>query len=189
MADVTISQLTQGTPSASAAIPYSDGNTTYSARPSAIVAASSGSVLQMQFVPYVERYLLNPMSRSTWTGIGPSLNITTRSNNSKIFLSNNISVAIQNVNSGYIYAMFSFSRGGVEITNKDFGIVTRTQNIGWDNMTVQFVDSPNVAAGTTLTYQLMVKGRDGTSYANTRIDINDSGAGTLTHFTALEIAG
>ena len=48
MADVTISSLPLGTPSGSALLPYSDGSTTYSARPSAFVAASSGSVLQVQ---------------------------------------------------------------------------------------------------------------------------------------------
>ena len=39
MADVTISNLPTGTPSGNVVIPYSDGSTTYTARPSAIVAS------------------------------------------------------------------------------------------------------------------------------------------------------
>jgi len=198
MADVTISSLPQGTPSGSAIIPYSQGNTTYSARPSAIVAASSGSVLQMQFVPYVDRYDRLPVSRTVWQTLGPALSITTRVPNSKIFLTNNISVQVYNDNA---YCLFSFLRNStIEVTGgKDFGIVTRSGKtwstyLGWDNMVVQFVDQPNVAANTTLTYHLAVKGRNLPSdpnnnlYQPTNVALNDNATGSLTHFIAMEVA-
>ena len=47
MADVTISQLSEGIPNKnSAVIPYSDGATTYKTSPSGIVAAVPGTVIQ-----------------------------------------------------------------------------------------------------------------------------------------------
>ena len=48
MADVTISSLPIGTPSGNAVIPFSQSGTTYSARPSAIVAAgvAPGTIIQ-----------------------------------------------------------------------------------------------------------------------------------------------
>lgn len=46
MADVTISQLTQGIPSSSALLPYSQGGNTLVASPSGIVSASPGTVIQ-----------------------------------------------------------------------------------------------------------------------------------------------
>lgn len=49
MADVTISQLSTGTPNKnSAVIPYSDGSSTYKTSPSGIVAASPGCILQVK---------------------------------------------------------------------------------------------------------------------------------------------
>jgi len=48
MADITISQLSTGTPNKNTAvIPYSDGFTTYKTSPSGIVAASPGALLQV----------------------------------------------------------------------------------------------------------------------------------------------
>lgn len=187
MADVTISSLPIGTPSGNVVLPYSDGSTTYTARPSAIVAASSGSVLQMQFVPYVTRYTINNVSTSNWQSIGPTLSITTKSANSKILLTNNISVVVNQTNG---YCFFSYIRNGTELTNKAFGIVTRSGQstgtyIGWDSMTIQFVDTPNVPAGTVLNYTLAVKSRSGYT---TNVDLNDAGADTLTHFIGMEIA-
>jgi len=49
MADVTISGLSEGIPNNNTAvIPYSDGSTTYKTSPSGIVAASPGSIIQVQ---------------------------------------------------------------------------------------------------------------------------------------------
>ena len=161
MADVTISSLPLGTPSGNALLPFSQGGTTFSARPSAFVAASSGSVLQMQFVPYVDRYDLKPIQQ-TWQPVGlvPSVNLVTRGNNSKIVLLYNFTVQVYNAEGG---AASSFLRNNVEITNKNMGIVTRyyipSASISsyWGDMTVNFVDSPNVPAGTSLSYVLAVK--------------------------------
>jgi len=189
MADVTISSLPLGTPSGNALLPYSEGNTTYSARPSAIVAASSGSVLQMQFVPYVDRYIRDPLNSSAWETIGPALTLTTKGTNSKIFLSNNISVSVLGT-ATYPACLFSFIRNGAEITSKSFGIVTVDfgARLGWDNRHIQFVDQPNVSAGTQLIYYLGVRARTDSYYNPSSIQINDNAAGTITHFVAMEIA-
>jgi len=53
MADVTISGLSEALPNKnSAIIPFSDGSTTYRTAPSGIVAASPGSVIQVQHYLY-----------------------------------------------------------------------------------------------------------------------------------------
>ena len=97
MADVLISQLPIGTPSGSAVIPYSQSGTTYSARPSAIVAASSGSVLQVQCT--VNNTKIGPITNSDTECYRGT--ITPKYNTSKILIQTSFQWSSSNPNGGF----------------------------------------------------------------------------------------
>ena len=90
MADITISGLSQGIPDKNTAIiPYSDGSTTYKTSPSAIVAASPGSVLQV--VQAYKTDLWSTTTRDTWQTVpGLTVSITVKSLLNRVLVEGNI---------------------------------------------------------------------------------------------------
>lgn len=111
MADVTISQLSTGTPNSNAVIPFSQGSSTLKTSPSGIVAASPGSILQA--IQGIKRDNLtetqiNYPSTPTWYSIpGLSARIIPKSVNSKILVMTQISINIQ-----YNHPSFRTTRNG-----------------------------------------------------------------------------
>ena len=97
MADVTISSLPLGTPSGNVRIPYSDGNTTFSTRPSAFVAASSGALLQV--VSNTLDTVVGPFTNSD--GECMRVTITPKSSTSKMYLTTNFNWGSDNPNGGF----------------------------------------------------------------------------------------
>jgi len=89
MADVTINQLTTGTPNKnSAVIPYSDGTTTLKTSPSGIVAASPGALLQVVQAVKTDTQVFSPPSNyQNWQDIsGLSVTIVPKGSNSKMLI-------------------------------------------------------------------------------------------------------
>lgn len=83
MADVTISNLPTGTPSGNALLPYSQGGSTYSASPSAIIAGNVGGILAISHGTDVTEYAYNPVSNNLYTS-GFTVNL--RKTNSLLIL-------------------------------------------------------------------------------------------------------
>ena len=118
MADVTISSLPIGTPSGSIVLPYSDGNNTYTARPSAIVAASSGTIIQTVYGQDNTEYLFsNPGSTSAPINKTSTLSINLKSASNKVLI--NVSVY------GAGYAGTQYPGWGLWLLYNDNSIVLR----------------------------------------------------------------
>jgi len=95
MADVTISQLSQGIPNKnSAEIPYSDGTTTLKTSPSGIVAASPGTVIQSVYGKDNTNYYFPDPGNSA------PINLTSSINFIKKFASSRVQITV----TGYVLA-------------------------------------------------------------------------------------
>jgi len=86
MADVTISSLPIGTPSSNGLIPFSQGSTTYSARPSAIVAGNLGGILAVTYGTDTTEYSYSPQYTQLYT---TSFTVNLRKSNSLLILETN----------------------------------------------------------------------------------------------------
>ena len=110
MADVTISSLPQGTPSGNALLPYSQGSTTYSAKPSALSLAGvvTGDIIQTRINQIMGRSLgeytgrVFPYSTNAITQtLGSkflSVSITPKYSNSLIYITVNIPTISETAN-------------------------------------------------------------------------------------------
>jgi len=217
MADTTISRLSLNSPNKnSAIIPYSDGTTTYKTSPSGIVAASPGSVIQVQ-------------STTSDTVIGPitnndsallSLSIKPVSSNSKIHISvvhawcssnPNGGFALQRSIDGVNYS--NISKGYVNVTGGSDGTDTwPVREVNglysiYDDMystnnsaalgaiaqdTYNILDTPNTTNTITYrTYWYHLIRNGGTFYLNRPYSITGywTGNRSSSTITAMEIAG
>jgi len=187
MADVTISQLSLGTPNKnSAVIPYSDGSTTLSTAPSGIVAASPGALIQVQFTHLTSGFRTASNSYQRVYGVS----ITPKSINSKILINASVLMCAESWNPGPPF--INLRRNTTELTyqrpNNWAGSASDTYNNPF-NVNLQFLDS---TANTTssIDYNICVAsaGQGYNTTVNFRADGNDVIHGYST-ITAMEIAG
>ena len=158
MADVTISSLPIGTPSGNVVIPYSDGSTTYTARPSAIVAASSGSVLQVVYGTYATQQINN--SQNSYVDTGLQATISPKTTTSR-FLINVEIPAYSSTGSGQVYMDFQLVRNNVVIQDLgQYGVDGQHTTI-FLPFIKSYVDTLGVFG--TFTYKVQVKGYSGTN--------------------------
>jgi len=214
MADVTISSLPLGTPSGSALLPFSQSGQTLAVSPSGVVAASPGSVLQIQ-------------SNNSDTVIGPitnsdsplfSVSITPKFSTSKIYITSNFVWGSNNPNGGFALqrsinngAFTNISKGSVSVVASEYGPARTIDgmfslydeilnngaypNNNWNTMTEVYslLDSPNTTSNIVYRfywYHLVQNG--GTFYFNRQVS-NTGGLWTFNRgsstITAMEIAG
>lgn len=187
MADVTISQLSEGLPNKnSAIIPYSDGSITYKTSPSGIVAASPGAVLQVQFTHFTSGFRTSSNSYQRVYGVS----ITPKSVNSKILINASVLMCAESWNPGPPF--INLRRNTTELTyqrpNNWANSTSNTYNNPF-NVNLQFLDS---AANTTdsIDYNICVASA-GTGY-NTTVNFRADGLDVIHGYstmTAMEIAG
>lgn len=198
MADVTISNLPIGTLQGDAVFPYSDGTNTYSARPSAIVAASSGSVLQVKYSFSTTSTYAPANSWETCPDLSAS--ITPFYSNSKILIMANITVG-QN-NTGGQELLFRLCKNGSEITpkntvgtNNGYSANSWDSSASWQTNTtsMQFLDT-TISNTNTVIYTAQARTTlpsSGYTFrwnANATSNVYDS-IGACSTMTLMEIAG
>lgn len=158
MADTTISNLLLGTPSRNALLPYSQGGTTYSARPSAIVAASSGSVLQIAYGTWNTVQTNN--SQSVFVDTGLQATISPKSTSSTFLI--NISIpCYSTTGSGDVYMDFILTRNDTVIQYLGASGVAGTSTVMYNTFNKPYIDTLGVLG--SFTYKLRVKGYSGTN--------------------------
>jgi len=157
MADVTISQLTTGTPSKNTAvIPYSDGTTTLKTSPSGIVAASPGCILQVKQIVKDDIWTTTNNVPNFTDITGLSISITPTSTQSKILVTANVLGScnnnsfirlMRNINGGaftQIYTNSLASPGNrTKVSMGDFFMVGSPGSGAGQQNTSLFLDSPN----------------------------------------------
>ena len=116
MADVTISSLPLGTPSGNALLPYSQGNQTLATAPSGIVAASPGSVLQVQITKVST--VVGPFTNSD--GEFLKISITPKRASSNIILETFFNWSGNNPNG---YQKLQYSNDQINWTDIDSGAI------------------------------------------------------------------
>ena len=152
MADVTVSQLSEGVPNKNtAAIPFSDGATTYKTTPAGIVAASPGCILQVVQAVFGPGFQHSTTS-SSYENTGIEASITPRSTSSRIMISVSTQVAVRNADGsvGHSYGAYNLTRNNSELI-----VWGNVQWIGWAPGSLQYVDSPNSTS--PLTYRIQSK--------------------------------
>jgi len=171
MADVTISSLPLGTPSEIALLPYSQGGTTYSARPSAFVTAGvlPGSIVQCVYSTNDEYY-------STTSGSFQPTNlicsITPRYNNSNIKMTVSFFGRGQGVRGGIgIVKNFTPSFFGNFVVGYYEGIAAANNP---EMYTFTAIDTSNTIASSTQSYKLVYRTQFNTSSPN-YVSIGDVG--------------
>jgi len=193
MADVTISGLSEGLPNKnSAIIPYSDGSTTYKTSPSGIVAASPGSVLQVQYG------FSNSTSESTsnaWVVCpGLSVSIILKNPNNKVLVQAIGHFGIWNSNDGYI----KIQRNNTDASPLgNSGVVrssssTQVANSYIGHLASTFIDTPGSVGPHSYTLLGYVQTTNQTTglYWNRTINTTGPESGSaISSITLMEIAG
>jgi len=158
MADVTISSLPIGTPSGNVVIPYSDGSNTYTARPSAIVAASSGSILQVATGTYTTAQTNN--SQSVYVDMGLQATINPKSTTSTILI--NLSIpCFSSTGSGDVYMDLNLVRNSTTIQYLGAYGVGGSATVQYNTFNKSYIDTLGVLG--SFTYKVQVKGNSGTN--------------------------
>ena len=162
MADITISQLSTGTPNKnSAVIPYSDGTTTLKTSPAGIVAASPGCLLQLvQTIKtdYSRIIFTTTPTNVVWNDIpGLSVSITLNSNN-RVYIMSSVNGCSTNLSGirlvrGSTPLGIANSAGTrvVATAGGFWGSGGNTQSVICSN--INFLDNPNAG---THTYKIQV---------------------------------
>jgi len=196
MADVTINQLTAGTPNKnSAIIPYSDGSTTYKTSPSGIVAASPGCILQVK--QSIKTDLFTSATKGSWVTLpGLQVNITPSGLTNKILITAEIQASDEN----NYPPLMSISRNNSIVTPS--GTIAGSTYAGYasfaggvaggagsfQRVTFSYLDSPNTTNSCTYEVKLLKP-----TQAVTNIVINSIGSSvtysTCSTITCMEIAG
>ena len=185
MADTTIGGLSRGTPNKnSAVIPYSDGSSTYKTSPSGIVAASPGSIIQVQFFQYTSSGIFTGTAYQDVYGVS----ITPTSLNSKILVTASLLCTADSWNPGPGY--MAIRKGSTILTfqraNNWAGSAGDTNSNPF-NVHLQFLDSPNSISQITYNVSVGAAGA-GYSVAVNRTIGGSTGYGFST-ISAMEIAG
>ena len=164
MADATINQLSEGVPNKNtAAIPYTDGTTTYKTSPSGIVAASPGSILQVVQTYKTDEQSLAAVTPNTYYDVsGLSCNIIPKVSNSKILIS--ASVYVDGATGLGVGARLLRNNNPVgnsssgQSTNRNFGAAWLYGGAFTPAVIpTQFLDSPSYTSGESLTYKVQVQ--------------------------------
>jgi len=126
---------------------------------------TSGSVIQVQRVEITESHTYSTASTSYASTTVPLLNITTKIANSLIYVTCNIPQQTSDTGSGIGGARISHSLDSYASAIGETLSVNYLSggNNGWKmNSTLEGWHSPSVAAGTTITYDIMAKKHSGT---------------------------
>ncbi len=187
MADVTISNLPAGAPSGDALLPYSQGGNTYTARPSAIVAASSGSVLQVQ--SNVVTTVVGPFTNSN--GEFMRVSIAPKFSTSRLIVEASFSFGCDNPN-GYHSLQLSTDNGN-NFNNLDSGAINNlddpissynTQYYGYKTI----VNAQGTMSHIFRVYWLHVQKNGGTMYMNRPVSFNSQNVIATSSMFVTEIA-
>lgn len=203
MADVTISNLNSNLPDKNtAAIPYSDGNTTYKTPPSGIVAASPGCIIQVLQVVKTDISKTNSNIPNFEDIPGLSISITPKSLSNKILVTANVLGSsvdnsfvrlMRNINGGaftHIYTNTTTPGNRTLVSMGDFYSAGSPGTRAGQQNTSVFLDSPNTI--NTVIYKLQYATRGGNDFAinSNYYDANASyqsiGASSI---TLMEVAG
>jgi hypothetical protein len=194
MADVTISALTKNLPrKESAVIPYSDGNITYAAAPSGIVAAAPGCIINVNNVLNETAYTFDLPTNATYVNTGMSVTNNFLYNTSKILVQAHIYGQKYYVNAGNVPMVLQL-RLGTDTALTNFvgcnAIASNGENLmSTYSFSVMHALSPYLSV-TSLTYTIWAKcpsfGYGGGAFINKTY----SSAGPWTSmFTFFEMAG
>jgi len=173
MADVTISALSVSTPNKdTAAIPFTDGATTYRTSPAGIVAASPGTVIQ---TVCLNNLTVNNVGDAPITFNVSS--ITPKFATSKILISMG-TVIHRSVGSSTDYYEIQLRRGETSLTLlADAALYTGTGNGLREFYNTVYLDSPASTSAITYSgYVIRRNGTQGVSYAS----INQGDGGYIT---------
>ena len=204
MADVTISQLSIGSPDKiTAVIPYSDGASTLKTSPSGIVAASPGCLLQVQQAVRTSTFLHN--YGQVWKDVSPlSAVMIPSSINSKFLINWSGSVSVQyaygtgtqvsaykivrTINGVDSDTILGDTRGsGVRASSCTYAVGNHVAS----TFTGMYLDSPNTLSPVTYRFQMWAENSavynsllGGSFNTNQTYDTN-----VPTYLTVQEIAG
>lgn len=181
MADVTINQLSPGSPNKdTAVIPYSDGTTTLKTSPSGIVAASPGSIIKVANSTYATQ---RGSTNNTWIDTGLECSITPHSNSSKILIFANISGIYKETITTAIG--LRLLRGDSVILYFEATAGLSSSAVGVGGSSCSYLDSP--ASNSLITYKVQFRnqGNQGGAYVQTDY-VGFTPSSTM---TLMEIAG
>jgi len=187
MADVTISQLSIGTPNSNAVIPYSQGGSTLKASPLGIVAASPGCLLQVVNNIDETKRALN--LNTTFSDTGLSISITPKFNTSKILVQASINGSADWNSGGGNKALYlQLRRDTAALTNRVGGTAPGSNSEATMGCYVfNYLDNPNTASNVTYRFYGCVNYGSGIGYINRDYNLDTRVFSSM--LTLMEIAG